>query len=145
MPSGVEDRLRVMPKIDEAVHSYGISPKDVYLDCMIFPLSVDSANGPIYLETLKRVKAEYPEYKSICGLNNISYGLPEGDVLNSSFLSMCAALGQEASYLEITKASGAMVRAIKGLLNRDEYLSDYLASYRAGLLDVWKEEEEAQI
>lgn len=137
MPSGVEDRLRVIPKIDEAIRSHGISPEDVYLDCMVFPLSVDSANATIYLETLKAVKQQWPRYKTICGLNNISYGLPAGDVLNTAFLSMCAALGQEATYLEITKASGALARGIKALLNRDEYSAEYLEAYRSGLLDIY--------
>jgi cobalamin-dependent methionine synthase I len=138
MPSDVEGRLKVIPKIEAAIAKYGIDPEDVYLDCMVFPLSVDSAHASIYLDTLKAVKQRYPRYKTICGLNNISYGLPEEDVLVTAFVSMCAALGQEATYIEISKASGAVLKGVKALLNRDDYCSDYLGSYRAGMLDIFK-------
>ncbi len=138
MPSDVEGRMRVMPVIESAIHEYGIAPEDVYLDCMVFPLSVDTENGRIYLETLKRVKEQFPRYKTICGLNNISYGLPGGELLDTAFLSMCAALGQESIYLEISRESGATARAVQALTGKDEYCADYLQSFRSGLLEVFK-------
>ncbi|MFP4266770.1 MAG: dihydropteroate synthase [Spirochaetaceae bacterium] len=138
MPDNVEGRLRVMPKIEAAVKEHGIAPGDVYLDCMIFPLSTSWENGRIYLETLKRVKREYPEYKTICGLNNISYGLPQEEVLNSSFLAMCAALGQEATYIEITRESGAFIRGIHALSGEDEFCMNYITSFREEKLDIFK-------
>lgn len=134
MPSDTDGRLRVMPVIEEAVREYGIAPEDVYLDCMVFPLSVDTENGRIYLETLAEVKRRYPRYRTICGLNNISYGLPAGDVLNTAFVSMCAALGQEAVYIELTRESGAALRGIQALLGSDPYCEAYLRSYRNGEL-----------
>ena len=140
MPSNVEDRMRVLPKIDEAIREHGIPTENVYLDCMVFPLSVDGDNGRIYLDTLRRVKAEYPQYKTICGLNNVSYGLPQEDILNISFLAMCAALGQEATYIEITKESGAFLRGITALNGQDEFCMGYISSYREEKLDIFGNE-----
>jgi 5-methyltetrahydrofolate--homocysteine methyltransferase len=137
MPSDVEDRMRVMPKVDAAVREYGIPAEDVYLDCMVFPLSVNGDNGRIYLDALRRVKAEYPQYKTICGLNNVSYGLPQEDILNISFLAMCAALGQEATYIEITKESGAFIRGISALTGQDEFCMNYIDSFRESRLDIF--------
>ncbi len=137
MPSDVEGRMRVMPILESAIREHGIASEDVYLDCMVFPLSVDTENGNIYLQTLKQVKERYPRYKTICGLNNISYGLPGGELLNTAFLSMCAALGQEAAYLEISRESGAMARAIRALTGKDEYCTDFLETFRSGLLEIF--------
>lgn len=137
MPDNVEDRLKIVPKIETAIQEHEIPPADVYLDCMVFPISVDSNNGKIYLETLKRVKAEYPSYKTICGLNNISYGLPQEDILNTAFLSMCSALGQDAAYVEITRESGAFIRAIKALNGEDLYTMNYIEAFRASQLDIF--------
>ncbi len=142
MPSDVDDRMRVMPKLDDAIREYGIPSEDVYLDCMVFPLSVNADNGRIYLETLRRVKAEYPQYKTICGLNNVSYGLPQEDILNTSFLAMCAALGQDATFIEITKESGAFIRGISALAGEDEFCMNYISSFRESKLDIFGAEKD---
>lgn len=141
MPDNTGDRLRVMPTIEEAVQEYGIDPSDVYLDGMVFPLSVNTENGSIYLETLKRLKQEHPSYKTICGLNNISYGLPQTEILNSSFLSMCAAFGQEAAFVEISRKTGAFIRGINALSGKDDFCLDYINSYRESKLNVFIEGE----
>ena len=138
MPESAEDRLRVVPKIEAAVKAHEIAPADVYLDCMVFPVSVNSQNGKIYLDTLRQVKQHYPEYKTICGLNNISYGLPREDLLNAAFMSMCSALGQEAIYLEITSETGAFLRSIAALGGQDDFSMEYIEAYRAGKLDIFK-------
>ena len=132
MPSTVEDRLRVMPLIDTAADEYGIDRSDIYLDCLVFPISVDQSNASIYLKSGSAVKNEYPGYKTICGLNNISYGLPEPDNINAAFLAACAANKQDAAYIEITPATAAMVQSIHLLEGKDEDCLDYIAAIREG-------------
>ncbi len=138
MPENSEDRLRVIPKIEAAVKEMGIPPENVYLDCMVFPISVNAKNGRIYLDTLQKVKQEYPQYKTICGLNNISYGLPREDLLNAAFMSMCASLGQEAVYLEITSKTGAFLRAIEAIDGSDDFSMQYIDAFRSGQLDIFQ-------
>jgi 5-methyltetrahydrofolate--homocysteine methyltransferase len=140
IPGDVEGRLRVVPTIENAIKEHGIDPQEVYLDCMVFPLSVRSDNGQVYLQALQRVRREYPQFKTICGLNNISYGLPRPDILNTSFLSMCAAAGQDAAYVEISRATGAFARGIHALTGADDYCKGYISSYRASKLEVLQEE-----
>lgn len=142
MPDDVEGRVKIVPKVREAINEYGIDPADVYLDCMVFPLSVQSDNGMIYLNTLKRVKEEYPQFKTICGLNNISYGLPQEDILNTSFLAMCAALGQEAAYVELTPETGAFIRGLHTLTGGDEFCMNYITAYRSSKLDIFRDRSE---
>ena len=137
MPTCPEDRLAVMPKMEEVVEEYGIAREDVYLDNMVFPLSVSSEHAKTYLESMKLVKQHYPEYKAICGLNNISYGLPREDLLDAVFVTACGVLGQEAVFIELSQATGAMIRACNALLGTDDYCMEYLKAFRNGLLDVF--------
>ena len=137
MPKDVEGRLRVIPKIQLAAKEYGVKPQDVFLDCMIFPFSVNSQNGKIYLDSLKAVKKKYPEFKTICGLNNISYGLPQPDLLNQTFIAMCAALEQEAVFVEITEKTGATFKALHALLGNDEFCMNYLKAFRNKDLNIF--------
>lgn len=141
MPENSQDRLRVIPKIEAAVQAMGIPPEDVYLDCMVFPISVNAQNGRIYLDTLHQVKQKYPQYKTICGLNNISYGLPQEDLLNAAFMSMCTSLGQEAMYLEITNETGAFLRSVEALMGSDDFSMQYIDAFRSGQLDIFTADE----
>jgi cobalamin-dependent methionine synthase I len=132
MPATAEDRLRVMPVIDAAAKAYGIDRSDIYLDCLVFPISVDQSNARKYLESGRRIKEQYPGYKTICGLNNISYGLPGPDNINTAFLAACAANGQDAAYLEITPVTAAAVKSIRLLEGKDENCMEYITAAREG-------------
>ncbi len=134
MPETVEDRLRVMPVIAAAAEEYGVKPEDIYLDCLVFPIAVDQSNARKFLESGRMIKEEYPGFKTICGLNNISYGLPEADNINAAFLAACAANGQDAAYIEISAATAAMVKSIHLLEGKDENCLDYISAVREGKL-----------
>lgn len=128
------DRFRVMPVIIEAAQEYGVIPQDIYLDAGVFPLSVDHRNGCIYLETLTALHERYPQFRTICGLNNISFGLPCGELADMMFLSVLEQAGQSAVYVELGQETGAAVSALKLLYGRDSHCAGYIENYRAGLL-----------
>ncbi len=140
MPTCPEDRLSVMPKMEEVVEEYGIARGDVYLDNMVFPLSVSSEHAKTYLESMKLVKQHYPAYKAICGLNNISYGLPREDLLDAAFVTACAVWGQEAVFIELSGATAAFLKTVHCLTGEDDYCMAYLRAYRSGALDVFTSE-----
>lgn len=134
MPRSVEDRLRMMPIVDKMAADYGVDKKDMYLDSLLFALSVDQNCGKVYMDSIKALKKAYPEYKYSCGLNNISYGLPERDLLNVTYLSMLASLDHDCVILDITKASSSVLTAMQALLGLDEYSIDYISAFRDGQL-----------
>jgi 5-methyltetrahydrofolate--homocysteine methyltransferase len=142
IPTDVEGRLRVIPKIISAAKEYEVKPQDIFLDCMVYPLSVGTDNGRIYLEALKQVKTMYPDYKTICGLNNISYGLPQTNLLNQAFVTACAALGQEAVFIEIDNITGATLKAINALLGNDSNLTNYLKAFRGNDLNIYNRRDD---
>ncbi len=135
MPSTKEDRLRVLPAIIERTRRAGISSSDLYLDAMVFPLATGDSSAAVYLETLIEIRSTFPEYNTICGLNNISYGLPERDRINSGFLHMCAAAGQHAVYVKLSDALSAAVSSQQVLTGGDPFCTGYLQAYRRGSLD----------
>ena len=78
---------------------YGVRPEDIYFDPLVFPCGtgdekyVGSADETI--EGIRLIKAEFPESKTILGISNVSFGLPEAgrEVLNSVFLYHCVKAG----------------------------------------------------
>ncbi|MCF7953016.1 MAG: dihydropteroate synthase [Spirochaetales bacterium] len=136
IPASVQDRIQLMPKLEEAAERYSIPRKDIFIDAGVFPLSTNHLSGKMYLETLRILRSQYPEYSTICGLNNISYGLPQEDALNSAFLAVLAAMGQTAAYVELTPSTGTAAAAVQTLLGEDHYCMEYLKRYRAGQLEL---------
>ncbi|RAP78217.1 methionine synthase [Paenibacillus montanisoli] len=71
---------------------YGMNPEDIIFDPNMFPVG---SGDPQYIgsavetiEGIKMIKAKYPKAKTILGLSNISFGLPDAgrEVLNSVYL-----------------------------------------------------------
>ena len=138
MPQDLAGRLLMMEKVEAMVEEYNLERSDIYLDCLVFPLSVDRLNAKYYLDSISAIKIAYPGYQYICGLNNISFGLPEMDILNCNFISMAAAVGQEAVFIELSNASAAMLRGLQALTGNDENCKNYLKAYRNKSLDIFK-------
>lgn len=135
MPVTVDDRLRVMPIVQNIAKVYEIDTHDMFLDCLVFPLSVGDENGKLYIQCLKTLKRLYPQYSYTCGLNNISFGLPLGELLNSAFLSILAALGQECVFLDINSATGSALAAANAVVGNDQLTMTYISKYREGWME----------
>ena len=132
MPQTVEDRLRLMKKVEQITKTYQVEQQDVFLDCLVFPLALDDHNGILYRDCVQAVRQAYPGYHFTCGLNNISYGLPNEPLLNIAFLMLLMSIGQDCIFLDIDRMSGAFLQAAKSILGQDEYTMDYIQAYKAG-------------
>jgi len=135
IPPDAETRYKIASRIIEELARKGVNQDDILVDPLIQPISVDSANGVSSAETIKMVRDNYPGTHAICGLSNVSFGLPKRKVLNQAYLVVCAAYGLDAVILDPEDSRMmALVYAAEALLNRDPYCSNYLKAYRKGIL-----------
>lgn len=134
MPKSADDRLAMMPKVEHLVSEWDMQRKDILLDPLLYPLSTGDSEPEIYLETLRRLRQDYPEYLVSCGLDNISSGMPARTLLDIAMVTMCAACGQNAVLIKLNPQVAAFFKAIRALQGQDEYCMDYLDAYREGLL-----------
>ena len=80
-----------------------------------------------------KIKTSFKEVHIICGLSNISFGLPKRALLNRTFLLM--AMGLDSAILDpLDKRIVATLRAEETILGKDDYCARYLASFRKGEL-----------
>lgn len=140
MPEKLEERLALMPVVEEVAKCYEMDKKNMLLDSLLFPLAMGHENGALYMQCLKTLKAKYPSYSYTCGLNNISYGMPKGSLLNICFISMLLALGQEYLFVELDHNSQAFIAADRALLGFDENTMEYIGAFREEKLSVFKQE-----
>ena len=133
MPTTVEDRVQVGADLINRLTDAGIPLEKIYVDPLIQPISVDTGMGVAALGAIAGIMNDFPGVNTICGLSNISFGLPARRLINRNFLSLCLSHGLSAVILDPTdKQLMATFMAVEMLLNRDEYCDGFITAYQNG-------------
>jgi 5-methyltetrahydrofolate--homocysteine methyltransferase len=85
IPPKAEARVAIARKILERALSYGIPKEDVYIDCLVLTVAAEQSAAAETLKAVRLVK-EQLGLKTCLGTSNISFGLPERDIVNRTFL-----------------------------------------------------------
>jgi 5-methyltetrahydrofolate corrinoid/iron sulfur protein methyltransferase len=134
IPKTAGERFENAARLIEKMKAFGIEEKMLYIDVLVEALATDDQAGLTALETIKRMRDGFPGVNTICGLSNISFGLPGRERINAAFLTMAMECGLRSAILDIT--SPAIREALytgNALLGRDEYCLDYIGYYRSSL------------
>ncbi len=129
IPATAENRLAIARRILCAAEAHGIPKEDVYIDCLTLTVSAQQDQA---METLKAVSMvkEQLGLHTVLGVSNISFGLPQRERINSSFLTM--ALGAGLDLPIINPNNRAMMEAVytaNVLLGTDKSASAYLERF----------------
>jgi 5-methyltetrahydrofolate--homocysteine methyltransferase len=90
-------------------------------------------SGLLAVDTLRELKAQLPQIKTVISLSGISFGLPERKLLHCAFLPILMHEGLDAIFLDpADQRLMATFRAARTLLGRDECCMQYIASHRSG-------------
>ncbi len=136
IPPTSEGRVKIAETIAIEAHKHGVPLEDLYFDPMLLALSTDSNNAVLFLETLREIKKNLTEAKTVSGLSNISFGLPKRKLLNQGFLVLALEYGMDAAILDPTdKALMAMVQVTEALVGNDAWCTQYISAFREGRLD----------
>jgi 5-methyltetrahydrofolate--homocysteine methyltransferase len=128
IPKDAESRLAVAHKIIERAEAAGISREDVIIDCLVFAVGADPKSALVILKTAQRIKSELGVNLTL-GASNVSFGMPDRNLLNGAFVAMAIAAGVSCLIADAAKIR-PMVLATDLLLNRDEYARRYIRAYR---------------
>lgn len=92
IPNLAEERFRIAERILDTALSYGIPREDVYIDCLTLTASAQQKEVQETLKAVQMVK-ERLGVKTVLGVSNISFGLPNRELINHSFLTLAMAHG----------------------------------------------------
>ncbi len=95
VPKTAAERVEVAAKIIDAAKAVGLRDGDFLLDGLVMTISADANACNEVLKTLKLYREKFG-YPSTMGLSNISFGLPNRPLINSTFFAMCLAAGLDA-------------------------------------------------
>ena len=129
IPQTAQARFDIAARILKAAQAHGIPKEDVYIDCLTLTVSAQQEQAAETLEALQRVKNELG-LKTTLGVSNISFGLPNRELLNSGFLTMAMARGLDLPILNPNnRAMMDAVRTARVLLGQDVGCAAYVEAY----------------
>jgi len=133
MPNSAEERFAIAKNILAKVSEKGIKAEDLYFDPLIRPISTEPDQAKEFLRSISMIKSLGA--KTVCGLSNISYGLPDRKIINATFLAMAIQSGLDAAILDPTeKQVSSSIAAASALMCQDEYCAGYIKAFREGRL-----------
>jgi cobalamin-dependent methionine synthase I len=135
IPKTVDKALNNASFLVQNLTQLGVPLERIHLDPMIQPISVNKDNGLLAMETIRRLKREFPEVRTICGLSNVSFGLPNRFLLNRLFIVLCLGAGLTGAIVDpLDQKMMTHILVAETLIGRDDYCMKYLAANRAGTL-----------
>ena len=128
IPSTAEERFEIAKRILAEAEKYGIEKKDLIFDPLAMTISADNNAARETLRAVGMIKRELGCHTSL-GVSNVSFGLPNRDVINSNFFAL--ALGGGLSAAIMNPYSAEMMNtyfAYRALAGLDENCADFISS-----------------
>lgn len=129
IPKTAEGRFAIAEKILRRAMDYGIPKEDVFIDCLTLTASAEQDGVMETLNALHRVKNELG-LRTVLGVSNISFGLPNRELITRTFLTMALHSGLDLPIINpnIDSITGA-VRAYRLLAGIDRNSADFISIY----------------
>lgn len=115
LPKDIEEKKTIITTIYDRAIEMGFSKEDIIVDGLVATVGANKKAALETLETIEFCKNEMG-LPTICGLSNISFGLPERGFVNTAFLTMAIAKG----------LTMAIANPSQGLLMNAAFASDLL-------------------
>jgi 5-methyltetrahydrofolate--homocysteine methyltransferase len=146
MPDTVEERLANIALLSEELDKAGFAKEDIYLDPLVFPVSVDPQNGKKVLDAIKALRDRYGAAIHFApGLSNISFGMPKRKLINQVFTWLARKNGADGGIVDPIQINSAALDAMDPeaesfrlarelLLGQDEFGMNFISASREGRL-----------
>lgn len=109
IPKSVEKRLEIAERIMNKALEIGIPKRDIYIDCLTLTVSAEQKNAANTLTAIREIKEKWG-LKTVLGVSNISFGLPNRALINHNFLQMALTSGLDLPIMN--PGAPDMVRAV---------------------------------
>lgn len=136
MPETLEDRMKIADLLINSLVKNNVKIENIFVDPLVQPLSVNKRFGMEFINTVEKIHKSYKDIHTICGLSNISYGLPNRKFINQTFMSMAIAKGLDGAIVNpLDRKMMSKIIAAETLAGRDSHCMNYLKAHRKGILN----------
>lgn len=148
IPNDADGRVANASRAVELALGQGIPLERVYVDPLVFPISVDATFGSHVLEAFRRLRERFgPEIHLTGGMSNVSFGLPNRTLINDAFLVLAVDAGADSGIIDpiqnnlervfsIDRSSVPFQLATDVLTGVDQHCRAYIKAWRAGELEA---------
>ncbi|MCD7947055.1 MAG: homocysteine S-methyltransferase family protein [Oscillospiraceae bacterium] len=136
IPPTAQGRLEIARRIRDTARSYGIPDEDLLLDCLVLTASAQQEQVMETIRAITLVKRELG-LKTVLGVSNVSFGLPQRELLNATFLAAALGAGLDAAILNPLAARyREVLDAFRVLNDEDRDSARYIEKYSQLAADV---------
>lgn len=131
IPSDYMKRFEIGEKILKILNGIGVKNENIFIDCLVEPVSVNIENPMKFLKALKEIKKL--NVKTTCGVSNVSFGLPKRKLINKYFLALCIYEGLDSAIVDPTIYDIREAICISEMLTgKDEFCINYISKVKSG-------------
>jgi len=136
MPETTEQRLKIADRLINGLVQNNIPIDNIYVDPLVQPIATNKDFGIEFLNAVEAISKEFKGVHTMCGLSNISYGLPNRKFINQAFAIMAIAKGLDGLIINpLDKRMMSSLITAETLIGRDDYCSNYLTAFRSGMFE----------
>ena len=137
MPTTCEDRLKIADKLISGLTAKKVPLENIHVDPLVQPIGTDHKFGLEFLRAVRGIAERFPGVHLMCGLSNISYGLPARKYLNRVFMAQAIAVGLDGAIINpLDKGMMGTIAAAEALSGQDKSCVRYLKAFRKGLIEA---------
>ena len=131
MPETMDQRLKIADKLINGLVRNNVPLDNIYVDPLVQPISVNSTFAVEFMNSVEAIMTRFKGVHTMCGLSNMSYGLPVRKFMNHAFAIMAIAKGLDGLIINpCDKMMMASLITAETLAGRDDYCVKYLKAFR---------------
>ena len=96
IPNTAKGRLKILDRIVSEAKKYGIEKENIIADALALTVGSDKKRAIETLKTIKLIKEKY-NITTVLGLSNVSFGMPNRTIINSTYLAIAVYNGLDAA------------------------------------------------
>lgn len=136
MPETADQRLAIADKLINRLVQCNVKLENIYVDPLVQALATNSSYGMAFLNAIEAIMLQYPGIHTMCGLSNISFGMPARKRMNQTLMVMAIAKGLDGAIMNpLDRKMMANIVTAEALAGKDGYCMNYLKAFRAGLIE----------
>ncbi len=132
IPETAMKRLQLATRISVVARRSGIDTSRLFLDPVLTPLATSGDGLRTALDTIEGIERNFPNFRTVGGISNVSYGLPKRRLVNRTFLAMAISRGLDAAICDPTDPDIiGTLKAAEAVTGSDAGCRDFIAYHRA--------------
>lgn len=133
IPDTCEGRMGIVHRLVGLAKDGGIKEEQLFVDPLVTAISTGNKNALITFESIRTVRQAYPSTHIICGLSNISFGMPLRSLINRTFMAMCVQAGLDGAIIDPNDRDlMGILLAAEMLMGKDKFCQQFSRAYREG-------------